>query len=187
MWVLALSIIISSYTVVVYKVKKQGQKLAEPSRGSAPDNSKATTIAADKNKCGSLPPVAGLPTTGTKQASGDANSSRHAAQRNQAPPAAATTATTIAADVATAKKGESKLETRMLKLCLSITCLSAVTYTALFIRIALDLSQSLDYIYSLNHVGNPVIYCMISKAYRKDVLDTARLILGTIKKTLIRC
>ena len=61
-----------------------------------------------------------------------------------------------------------------------------MTYTALFIRIALDLSQSLDYIYSLNHVGNPVIYCMISKAYRKDVLDTARLILGTIKKTMLR-
>ena len=79
-----------------------------------------------------------------------------------------------------------KLETRMLKLCLGITCLFAVSYAALFTGVVLNLSNSLNYIYSLNHVGNPVIYCMISKAYRNDVLDTARLILGTIKKTLTR-
>ena len=182
MWVLALSIIISSYTVVVYKVKKQGQKIVGASRGGAPANSNAAAMTADKTKSGSSPPVAELPTTGTKPASGDANSSRHAAQGNQAPQATATTATNAAA----AKKGESKLETRMLKLCLGITCLSVVTYTALFVRVVLNLSQSLDYLYSLNHVGNPVIYCMISKAYRKDVLNTARLILGTIKKTMLR-
>ena len=74
----------------------------------------------------------------------------------------------------------------MLKLCLGITCLSVVTYTTLFIRMISDLPRSLDYIYFLNHVGNPVIYCMIRKAYRNDVLDTARLILGTIKKTILR-
>ena len=65
-------------------------------------------------------------------------------------------------------------------------CLFAVSYAALLTRIVLNLSHNLDYLYSLNHVGNPVIYCMISKAYRKDVLDTARLILGTIKRTMLR-
>ena len=66
------------------------------------------------------------------------------------------------------------------------TCLFAVSYAALLTRIALDLPYSLNYLYSLNHVGNPVIYCMISKAYRNDVFDTARLILGNIKKTVLR-
>ena len=61
-----------------------------------------------------------------------------------------------------------------------------MSYAALFLRIILNLSHNLDYLYSLNHVGNPVIYCLISKAYRKDVLDTARLILGNIKKTVLR-
>ena len=152
------------------------------SRGGAPANSNAAAMTADKTKSGSSPPLAELPTTGTTPASGDANSSRHAAQMNQAPQATATTATNAAA----AKKGESKLETRMLKLCLGIACLSAVTYTTLFIRMTLDLPRSLDYLYSLNHVGNPVICCMISKAYRKDVLDAARLILGTIKRAMMR-
>ena len=80
------------------------------------------------------------------------------------------------------KKSEAKLQTRMLKLCLGITCLFAVTYAALLTRVVLNLSHSLYYLYSLSHVGNPVIYCMISNAYRKDVLDTTKLILGTIKK-----
>ena len=187
-WVLVISVIIPSYTVVVYKVKKQSQKIAAPSGGGgAPAKSNAAAMTANNTKSGPSPQAAAeVPNTGTKPASGAANSSRHAAQGNQAPPAAATTATTTATDAAAAKKGESKMETRMLKLCLGITCLSVVTYTTLFIRMILDLPRSLDYIYFLNHVGNPVIYCMIRKAYRKDVLDTARLILGTIKKTILR-
>ena len=188
LWVTALLIVVSCYTVVVYKVKRQGRKIAAPSSGGggAPAKPNAAAMTANTSKSGTSPPAAEVSNTGTKPASGAANSSHQAAQGNQAPPAAATTATTTATDAAAAKKGESKMETRMLKLCLGITCLSVVTYTTLFIRIALDLPRSLDYIYFLNHVGNPVIYCMIRKAYRKDVLDTARLILGTIKKTILR-
>ena len=163
MWVLALSIIISSYTVVVYKVKKQSQKIAAPSGGGgAPATSQATV-----GKSEVLPSAAEVTKSSTKPGCSVKTSGQQ----------------TVAA---ARKEGEPKLETRMLKLCLGITCLAALSYTALFTVVVLDLPYSLNYLYSLNHVGNPVIYCMISKAYRNDVFDTARLILGNIKKTVLR-
>ena len=163
--VVALLITAPSYTVVVYKVKKQGRKVAAP---SAPAMSNTSAMAANKGKDEDMPPPEQIPDTRYKPSFGASASVGH-----QKP-------------AAEAKQGETKLETRMLKLCLGITCLFAVSYAALFTRIVANLSHNWDYLYSLNHVGNPVIYCMISKAYRKDVLDTARLILGTIKKTLTR-
>ena len=69
--VLALLITIPSYTIVVYKVKKQGKKIAKPSRGGAPAKSSATTIAADKNKSGSSPPVAVVSSIGTTPVAGN--------------------------------------------------------------------------------------------------------------------
>ena len=156
---LALIITVPCYIVVVYKVKKQGRKIA------APATSHATAMTVGKSEV--LPSAAEVTKSSTKPGCSVKTSGQQ----------------TVAA---ARKEGETKLETRMLKLCLGITCLFAVSYAALITRIILDLPYSLNYLYSLNHVGNPVIYCIISKAYRKDVLDTARLILGTIKKTILR-
>ena len=170
MWVLAVLITVTCYTVVAYKVKRQGQKIAGASRGGgAPAKSNAAAMTVNKSTNEALPPVAVVPQMGTKPVSGDANISRHEGQGNEAVVTAAAVTTTTKTT-----KCQPKLETRMLKLCLGITCLAAVSYTALFARIVLDLSFSFDYLYSLNHVGNPVIYCLISKAYRKDVLGIRR-------------
>ena len=158
---LALIITVPCYIVVVYKVKKQGRKIAAPSGGGgAPATSQATV-----GKSEVLPSAAEVPKRSTKPGCSVKTSGHH----------------TVAAAT---KEDVTKLETRMLKLCLGITCLAALSYTALFTVVVLDLPYSLSYLYSLNHVGNPVIYCMISKAYRKDVLDTARLLLASIKKTV---
>ena len=170
--VLALLVIVPSYTVVVYKVKNQGKKIAAPSHSSAPSGIASGVFAtkADNSKSEALPSAAEVPTIGATPVRGDGTSGQ---------------LTAAAADqTVSRKKREPKLETRMLKLCLGITCLFAVSYAALITRIVLNMSHNLNYVYSLNHVGNPVIYCMISKAYRKDVIDTVRLIVGNIKKTL---
>ena len=171
--VLALMITIPSYTIVVYKVKKQGQKIAAPSSSGAPPTTGAVTMTANNRKCNVLPTAQEMPTRSAKLECDVGTSGHQRVTENRATAAAA-------------RKRKPKLETRMLKLCLGITCLFAVSYTALITRIALKLPHNLDYLYSLNHVGNPVIYCMISKAYRRDVFDTARLILSTIKKTMFR-
>ena len=172
--VLALLIIVTCYTTVVHKVKRQSQKIAGRNRGGAPAKPNAGAMTANKEKREVLPPDVKMPKHSDKPGGASISGQRVAAENKTA---AATT---------TRKNSEPKLETRMLKLCLGITGLFAVSYAALLTRIVLNLSHNLDYLYSLNHVGNPVIYCMISKAYRKEVLDTAKLIIGTIKQTLIR-
>ena len=168
---LALIITVPCYIVVVYKVKKQGRKIAAPSSGGAPTMSQATAMTVGKNS-----EALRLATKMTKTSAMPGDDDARGAGTSDIQTAAA----------APRKKLLPKLETRMLKLCLGITCLSVVSYAALFTVVVLDLSHSFNYIYSLNHVGNPVIYCMISKAYRNDVLDTARLILATVKKTMLR-
>ena len=78
--------------------------------------------------CKALPTAEEMPNTNAKIDCGAGTSGHQRAAENR-----------VAAAVA--KKRESKLETRMLKLCLGITCLFAVTYTALSTRIVLDIFQ----------------------------------------------
>ena len=79
----------------------------------------------------------------------------------------------------------SSVEQRVLKLCLGLTCLFAICFSALLVRINLNLPIYFDYIYALNHVGNPVIYCLVSKTYYQEVMASAKQLLQKIKTLLL--
>ena len=81
----------------------------------------------------------------------------------------------------TVDESKTTLQNRMLKLSVSITALYFVCYTTLFCRIVFDLTHFLDFVYALNHIGNPIIYCLTSKVYYNDVMDTARGMLTSIR------
>ena len=74
----------------------------------------------------------------------------------------------------------------MLKFSVGITALFMFSYTALVLRIAFDMTYFLDYVYYLNHIGNPIIYCLTSKVYYKDVMNTARGMLASIQSKVCR-
>ena len=82
------------------------------------------------------------------------------------------------------KRNEDEIASRMLKLCVGITLLLALSLTAAGFKVAFDMSQSVMYIYSLNHVGNPIIYCTVNKAYYRDVKETMSKIIGAVRSKL---
>ena len=82
------------------------------------------------------------------------------------------------------KRNEDEIASRMLKLCVGITLLLALSLTAAGFKVAFDMSQSVMYIYSLNHVGNPIIYCAVNKAYYRDVKEAVDKIVSVVRGKL---
>ena len=178
----ALAICVPCYVWVVIKLRKQHNKVAVPAATAAPRNQ------APSPRVGQRPPVPEQREV-TQEVETSAQESRTNQEGHNKPGVSGIRTTAERgkepspnSDRQAMSKKEKELERRMLKLCLAITCLFGISFTSLSARVGLGLPYHFDYVYSLNHVGNPIIYCLVSKAYYRDVKETVKVIFSAIQR-----